>query len=578
MSDNTINTAPSTKSKIKVKSMKKNADAGADAGAAAVAKPVTNDIITPAVPVVPVVPTTPQDTEQTLCAICIEPFTTKVRRCLKCPYCNNCICSQCLEKYLLNTIEEPHCVSCRKGWSQSLLQTFCTKTFLTKTYAEYRSNILLNRSKSFLPLCQQQAERIRAASKYRDQTKQMMNEVKELTEEFDKYQQEFERKRRELWRQIDHLVAIAGEIESGQRDLEGNTIVPAGGAGSEASVGTPGDTQERKKFIRRCPSDGCNGFLSSAWKCGLCSNWTCPDCFVVKGQDRDLAHTCSTEDKATADEIRKRTKPCPNCGELIEKAEGCDQMFCTSCHSPFSWTKGEIIKTGIIHNPHYFEWLRRNGGEPARDIPNLHCGGLPRYTLISTRLHEMTRGLELENPPFKNELLAKIQYLENAYRTSGHIIGVERNRWNAHTHPVNDSELAVAFLLNRISQDEWRNYLKIQERARHKSKEVSDILDAFINAVIDIWRQIYGEIREQNVTRQNLIMKLREWHGILEQLRLFVNPPLLEISNIYNCIVPQITENFEMISTSVAKIRRKTKLDAMAAAAAKKKDETVPKS
>ena len=34
-----------------------------------------------------------------------------------------------------------------------------------------------------------------------------------------------------------------------------------------------------KKFIRACPANDCNGFLSTGYKCGVCSKFTCPKCF-----------------------------------------------------------------------------------------------------------------------------------------------------------------------------------------------------------------------------------------------------------------------------------------------------------
>jgi len=158
-----------------------------------------------------------------------------------------------------------------------------------------------------------------------------------------------------------------------------------------------------------------------------------------------------------------------------------------------------------------------------------------------------------------HELKKNTDYIHNAYMTCGHIIDVERNRWTAHTRPNDDSELGVSFLLNRITQDEWRNRLKINELSRIKSKEVRDILDAFNNAAIDIWRQIDGELRDNTVTSDNFEIMIRDWCGHLEQLRSFVNPPLLEISRIYNCSVLQITDKFLHTLTSVTKIRIEAK-------------------
>lgn len=532
---------------VKIKVKIKKAAAGTAAGTAAAEQP-TNEVVVPvAVAAVPVT----QKEEPATCGICMENFTAKLRRCIHCPYCSEAICSQCLEKYLLNTIEDPHCVSCRRGWSQSLLQTFCTKTFLTKTYAEYRSNILLNRSKSYLPRYQEQAERVRASQRYLEVNKIYEEELRKTDEIYKKQLAEYEQTRADLFRKISNNNRISGEIQSGLRNLEGELM-------GDHQNQIEDTQQERKKFIRRCPSDGCNGFLSSVWKCGLCSNWTCPDCFTVKGLNKDTEHTCRTEDKATADEIRKRTKPCPNCGELIEKAEGCDQMFCTSCHSPFSWNRGEIIKTGIIHNPHYFEWLRRNGGAPGgRHHADIPCGGLPSYHTIFRTLEVVLAGIKSEKRP------ALIKRLTNAYRTCGHIIDVERERWLAHTRPntYNNMNLGVSFLLGNITENEWRAKLKTDEQKCIKSKEVRDILDAFNNAAIDIWRQIEDETGKMKTSKKELpeayIVTIENWLLQLDQLRLFMNQPLWEISRIYNCQVPQITAEFKFILSSVANERKK---------------------
>ena len=71
--------------------------------------------------------------------------------------------------------------------------------------------------------------------------------------------------------------------------------------------------------------------------------------------------------------LAKDSKPCPKCQSLIFKINGCDQMWCTQCHTAFSWKTGKLEKN--IHNPHFYEWQRKNGGGAApRNPGDFECG------------------------------------------------------------------------------------------------------------------------------------------------------------------------------------------------------------
>ena len=144
---------------------------------------------------------------------------------------------------------------------------------------------------------------------------------------------------------------------------------------------SPAHTEERK-FTQACPSDGCRGFLSQNWKCGVCDSYFCPDCHKKKAGRHDPDHVCNEEDKATVALIKADSRPCPNCGQAISKVDGCDQMWCTSCHTPFSWRTGKKI-SGRIHNPHYMQYQREGGeGRVVRVAGDVQCGGPPHVRVL----------------------------------------------------------------------------------------------------------------------------------------------------------------------------------------------------
>lgn len=238
------------------------------------------------------------------CPICMENYTKSIRKQISCQYCHESVCSKCVEKYMMNSIEDPHCMHCRKAWTRGVLGTMVTKTFLNGEYLKARQNILLNREKSFMPQLQLHAERELRARELERQNELITVEYNKVMAEYNKAIGLIQQKRSDLYRRINR-------VRSG---------LDEGGTSHEAEKKKEA---ERQKFVRRCTADGCKGFLSSVWKCGLCNVWVCPDCFEVKGTNKDDAHTCKKENLETAALIKKDTKPCPTCGEVIMKTDGC---------------------------------------------------------------------------------------------------------------------------------------------------------------------------------------------------------------------------------------------------------------
>jgi len=440
------------------------------------------------------------------CPICLETFTAVTRREIRCQYCNTATCSKCIERYFLNSIEDPHCLHCRRAWSRATLNSICTKTFLNQTYFKYRKDILLNREKSFLPAMQVSAEReIRA----RELEKEDLKYSQEYNQIVDKYRVE-----------LNKITTVRTEIQNKIWRIRN---------GREDTDSTADAEKERAKFVRRCTAPDCKGFLSSVWKCGLCSNWICSDCFEVKGQEKDSEHTCSKEALETANLIKKDTKPCPTCGEIIMKVDGCDQMWCTACHNPFSWRTGQSITTGIIHNPHYFQWLAKGGQAPPRNPGDIPCGGLPDS-------YQMNRKITGIN----TELRATFM---NIFRICAHIIEIELRQYEQHLAPNNNQDIGVKYLLGEITEENWKQTLAKREKTRQRSKEIRDILDGFNGAAIDIFRRIDMHVTYTALNLQKIIQEI-----ILElnALRDFTNEALANVSRSFNCSIPLITDKWEI--------------------------------
>jgi hypothetical protein len=60
-------------------------------------------------------------------------------------------------------------------------------------------------------------------------------------------------------------------------------------------------------------------------------------------------------------------RECPGCRAPIFKSEGCDDIWCTRCHTKFKYSTGELIAPNVFfHNPEMFAWIE--AGRPAPEI------------------------------------------------------------------------------------------------------------------------------------------------------------------------------------------------------------------
>ena len=235
------------------------------------------------------------------CTICLSPYTNTLRKQIKCPFCPLVSCLTCVKRYMLESVQDPHCMGCKRAWNRDFIDAATTIAWRRGDLKKHREDMLVDREKARLPLLQ---PRIEARVQAEEMSATIAAENKRC-------------------HQMEIQVATMRENVLRLHRRQQRLFGVANGTVAPADLDGPGEKKEVRAFTQKCPAEDCRGFLSSQWKCGTCQVWVCPDCCVPKGRDKDSPHTCDEGQKATAQLIRKETRPCPKCGEGISKVDGC---------------------------------------------------------------------------------------------------------------------------------------------------------------------------------------------------------------------------------------------------------------
>jgi len=409
--------------------------------------------------------------------------------------------------------------SCGKEWPKKFLKNNFTQAFLNTKYKTHLEDVLYDQEKALMPATQPLVEEKVRQKRIRDEILQLRAVV------------------RESKARIAHLERILRHPEA---------VVYA------AEIGTGAAAADKKKFVRQCPANGCRGFLSSQWKCGLCEKWTCPDCHEVKGDHRDCAHTCDPNSVETAKMLEKDSKPCPKCQSLIFKIEGCDQMFCTQCHTAFSWRTGKL-EHGNIHNPHYFEWQRQNGGGRMDRAPgDIQCGrelNQHTYYKIEQRakkhsdLYKPVRRIHKYGREDIDGLYStEVNALLNTIRQTIHNNAVNMARFSPQ-YTERNQNLRILYLEGAIDENTLKKRLQQSLKKHQCSTEIAQVLQLANTAITDIVYRIMDDLRTSENGKHNMSALMLE----LDRLRTYCNEILTEISSTYKTVQYDFdgTFNFE---------------------------------
>ncbi len=467
--------------------------------------------------------------EDSSCSMCIEKFTKQPnRKQACCPYCDVKACVSCTQKYLLSTHEDAHCMGCRRGWTREVMDGILLTTWINGAYKLHRQNVLLDRERSRLPAAQIFLENVKKGQA-------LLPERERITVELHQLEARIQALRIDYYR-------LNRRIETYYRGIEPDD---AGFVEKEE--------KDKRVFVMPCPATSCRGFLSTAYKCGICDIYCCPDCHEIKGLDRDTPHTCDASTVATVRAIKKECRGCPDCGTNIFKIEGCDQMFCTNCNTAFSWTTGRKVTHGAIHNPHYFEYLRAtNGGVMPRNPGDIPCAGnLPNAWAFDREVQRR----------YPHLAVTVTDWLYRALNVITHIQHVEIPAVTNRAEDTDNMQYNIRYISKEITEVRWKQLLAQREKRRIKRDEVRLRYEAFVGACADIYGRIMVAAQEGVLNRDNIQTRAQlnvatllkdkkaeltrvctEAKEQLLTLRKIFNEGMMDISKRYKCQVMQLGE------------------------------------
>jgi len=425
-----------------------------------------------------------------ICDICTDPYN-KVRAPVECPRCHASACTRCVKTYLLSNTIEPKCMGCSSAWDMEFVRKNLSKSFLDSEYKKHQISALLSQAEASLGEIQRWVP-------VRTRIDALTEEIRTEKERIDTLHKELgslcshnllERKTAE-WRETQQFLTIHWNEKSRLMQHWELGQLPDN-VDPGAAIATPKDGRpDRAEFFMACPRKECRGRVSSAYKCGLCEHWACPDCHADKGLEHNGPHECRDEDKETVRMLRQNTKNCPECHEGIFKEYGCDQMWCTRCRTCFSWKTGKKL-SGAIHNPHYYEYMFRDRGAgaapPDPPLDANACHGFPRYDNLVWKWSQHDSGIGEEDRPFLN----------NTHRLTNHLRYVEIPRLRTTVdeedmiNTVNSRKWGVEYLRNHVTREEWGQKLYLAYRKKERGQRRMNILEMFVMVSCDLYRNWY---------------------------------------------------------------------------------------
>jgi len=539
------------------------------------------------------------------CPICAEEYNTNSQSKVKCEYCPMESCRSCCERYICSKATTT-CMDtkCGREWSRRFIDANFTQAFISGPLKKHRENILFENERETFPETIQKMAALEPIQKDLSILLSILNPsnafiiegyridrslyytllsiynllfdmppIKNTENNFNfidiflvHIDYHIDRIFRNIllfrkcdethvqYEKIAEYVAASQHLNIERLTAIFRTIINilrvGGGGGGDEEVKV-----KEREIINQCPSPSCNGVLDANWYCILCKNTTCSSCMETINSGDE--HKCNNDTVETVKLMKTDTKTCPKCKANIYKIDGCDQMWCTQCHTAFSWKTGEIEKK--IHNPHYYEWLRSksaNGVIPRTDADantdtvldpeieaiinananaNAYCDGVAlneqHMAALITNVNKYIRNVDKGSVNSKELYRFEDEVRHVIHLTQDELIKyapqINNNRIDSHNKFV----MKMNYLNNKITEKEYKNHLENEEMKKEMNVEIYQLIDTWIVVKTDILKRFMYRI--DNAVKDNQKMEYHDIAYEIDELKEFMKSHLREIEKIY---------------------------------------------
>jgi hypothetical protein len=424
------------------------------------------------------------------CTVCVSTFNKTIKKEIKCNLCDYKCCRACIEKFITSKTDDYiKCMNCNKQWNEHfIIDNFSKATILR--LIDHRKTILFEKEKAKIPFSQElfkydlQMNELRKrvvslhgeyntnlTTKWEIQKEITINYIKLHDYENDKNIQNtialLRNNKDELTETGKNIMKLATKL---------NTQIEKWNKNFEIDDTNKNVYEPELTVIYKCYEEGCHGFIMSNYKCGICSTEFCKHC-LVRSSDN---HKCNPDDVATHELILQTTKPCPKCAVPIHKINGCLQMWCPSCKTAFNYKTG-MIDHGVIHNPHYNQWIRNLKLTDLQNTQN--CNRMVDQQHLRTHVSVAFRN----NGPISAKF-RKINYIViNLTNMINNLPPIEIDDIK------NNLDLRIRWMNNTLDEAKFKDYLYDREKEQKFNNEVRGIYSTAVLVFNDLQHKVFNE-------------------------------------------------------------------------------------